>query len=326
VEIGAPQADPRNQESVCRIPLDKVHAAPWQPRRHFDPAKLAELATSMRQGLLHPISVRRMTNPDGTPTGEYELIAGERRLRAARLNAALDQKESGEIEARVLDVGDLDARRMTLDENLRRDDQRAWEVAHGYRELRDRISAERGMIVGGRTLADYTGTRKWRSVVDYLRIADAVPEATLREAGYVHANSGLTDFAGVASLTKRTLLRAAQAPSRTECIARLTQRSLRSSARNRRIAAQDDMPTDMATPPNRSTLSLPTADSETVASMTAEAALEELHRIAPGVHALAHSAFGAGVAGVVLTPAGLLTLVADGDTARSADLPETRQS
>lgn len=71
--------------SFLRVAVDLVQPNPYQPRRHFDPDKLAELAQSIRdKGVLQPILVRR------TETGEIFLVAGERRLRAAKL-AGLDK-------------------------------------------------------------------------------------------------------------------------------------------------------------------------------------------------------------------------------------------
>src|SRR3972149_12225794 len=75
------------QQSIFFIELDKVKPNPQQPRKEFDEAKLSELADSIRQyGVLQPLVVVR--REEETPSGiaaSYELIAGERRLRAARL-------------------------------------------------------------------------------------------------------------------------------------------------------------------------------------------------------------------------------------------------
>lgn len=106
------------------IRLREIEPNPNQPRREFDPALLEELAESIRQnGVITPITVRR--------TGEksYQIIAGERRWRAARL-AGLD-----EIPAYILDADEREAYQYALVENLQRQDLNPIEEAMGYRRL-----------------------------------------------------------------------------------------------------------------------------------------------------------------------------------------------
>jgi ParB family transcriptional regulator, chromosome partitioning protein len=109
------------------VAVDQVRPSPQQMRRHFAAEPLRELAESIRaHGLLQPILVRRL--PDG-----YELIAGERRLRAARM-AGLDR-----IPAMVRDPGEEDQLLLGLVENLQRQDLDPIEEAKGIRELIDRF-------------------------------------------------------------------------------------------------------------------------------------------------------------------------------------------
>ena len=83
-----------DQADLIFVQVDQIDPNPFQPRRHFDPAEIAALADSLRQhGMLQPILVRSIHN-------RYQLIAGERRLRAS-LEAQLH-----EIPARVLDLDD----------------------------------------------------------------------------------------------------------------------------------------------------------------------------------------------------------------------------
>src|SRR6187551_675315 len=75
-------------DSIFWIETEKIKPNPYQPRRDFDEARLRELADSIRQyGLLQPVTVSRIEieKPEGGLAVEYELIAGERRLRAAKL-------------------------------------------------------------------------------------------------------------------------------------------------------------------------------------------------------------------------------------------------
>lgn len=110
---------------VRRIPLSNIRANPFQPRREFPAEELAELESSLRaSGLLQPISVRRR--------GEaYELIAGERRVRAAT-NLGWT-----EIQAIVRDFDDRTMLVLALVENLQRTNLNALEEARGYRRLID---------------------------------------------------------------------------------------------------------------------------------------------------------------------------------------------
>jgi len=106
------------------LPLTLIRPNPYQPRRHMDEEALAELASSIeRYGLLQPIAVRR--------AGEkwYELVAGERRLRAARL-AGLT-----EIPALIKHTPEPDAAALALVENLQREQLHYLEEAEGYINL-----------------------------------------------------------------------------------------------------------------------------------------------------------------------------------------------
>jgi ParB family transcriptional regulator, chromosome partitioning protein len=108
-----------------RIQLSRVRANPFQPRREFDPAELAELESSLRaSGLLQPITVRRRGDA-------FELIAGERRLRAA---TNLGWKE---ITAIVREFDDQTMLVLALVENLQRANLNAIDEARGYRRLLD---------------------------------------------------------------------------------------------------------------------------------------------------------------------------------------------
>lgn len=106
------------------IAVSRIHPNPKQPRKHFDPASLAELADSMRErGVMQPLVVR----PVG---GEYEIVMGERRYRAALL-AGLD-----ELPVVVREIADDQAYLDALIENLQRADLTDEEEAAAYRGLR----------------------------------------------------------------------------------------------------------------------------------------------------------------------------------------------
>ncbi|MDD4966169.1 ParB/RepB/Spo0J family partition protein [Halothiobacillus sp.] len=105
------------------VSLELIHPSPFQPRKHFDEDALRSLADSIRaQGLIAPVVLRRRS-------GEYELIAGERRWRAAQL-AGLQQ-----IPAIVRDIDDHQAAALALIENLQREDLDPIEQAEAMRRL-----------------------------------------------------------------------------------------------------------------------------------------------------------------------------------------------
>ena len=80
--------EPTKYDSIFWIEIKKIHPNPYQPRRDFNKERLSALAESIRQyGVLQPLVVTRVehTKPDGGISSEYELLAGERRLRASEL-------------------------------------------------------------------------------------------------------------------------------------------------------------------------------------------------------------------------------------------------
>ena len=110
--------------------LDQLRPGKYQPRTRMDEGSLYELAESIKaQGVMQPILVRKVDAVDGTPP--YEIIAGERRVRAARL-AGLD-----EVPVLVKDVPDEAAAAMSLIENIQREDLNPLEEAQGLKRLTD---------------------------------------------------------------------------------------------------------------------------------------------------------------------------------------------
>jgi ParB family chromosome partitioning protein len=108
------------------LPISKVESAEKQPRTRFDGESLAALSESIAEhGVIQPITVRRLS------TGYYQIIAGERRWRAAKM-AGLK-----EIPARIVDADDRDAAVLALVENLQREDLNPIEEAKGIRSLID---------------------------------------------------------------------------------------------------------------------------------------------------------------------------------------------
>lgn len=121
------QADvPRNAE--IRVPIEKVQANPEQPRRQFLKEDLDDLTASIREkGVLQPLIVRPR---DG---GMYEIVAGERRWRAAQA------AQLHEVPVLVRDYSDLEMMEVAIIENIQRSDLNALEEAQSYKQLMDRF-------------------------------------------------------------------------------------------------------------------------------------------------------------------------------------------
>ena len=120
----------RTEEGPPReLPINKVQVNAQQPRTHFDPVRLEELAASMRKnGVLQPLLVRKKGDT-------YELIAGERRLRAAKM-AGLSK-----VPVFVREVHDEEMLRLAILENVQREDLNPIEEAAAYQRLIDEFDS-----------------------------------------------------------------------------------------------------------------------------------------------------------------------------------------
>jgi ParB family transcriptional regulator, chromosome partitioning protein len=171
---------PAGSEDGRQIPLDRIVANPHQPRARFEGAELTDLAASIStHGVLQPVVVR------GLPNGDYQLIAGERRVRAARL-AGLAQ-----IPAVIREPTEEQMVELALIENLQREDLNPLEEALGFRLLIDRFGMPHEAVASrvGRSRA---------AVSNALRLLDLAPETqeALLEGqiseGHARALAGLT--------------------------------------------------------------------------------------------------------------------------------------
>lgn len=179
--LGASQNGNSAASELQRIPVARIRPNPFQPRREFDPAQLAELEGSIKaSGLLQPITVRRKGE-------QYELVAGERRLRAV---TNLQWKD---VPAVVRDFDDQTLLVLALVENLQRSDLNAIEEAKGYQRLLDEFSLTHQQV------ADAVG--KDRSTITNLLRVLTLPEpvqeavaAGRLSAGHARALLGLSDL------------------------------------------------------------------------------------------------------------------------------------
>ena len=123
--VVSPDSPSRIKETEqTKIQLDLIDPNPWQPRTDFEETALQELAQSIKSdGLITPVTVRKMDN------GRYELIAGERRVRASKI------AELTEIPAYIRSANDLEMLKMGLMENIQRHDLNPIEIALSYQRL-----------------------------------------------------------------------------------------------------------------------------------------------------------------------------------------------
>lgn len=184
--VAAPKAPktaaqgPTSLQSVQLIDLDAILNCPWQARRDFNEANLAELTASIReQGVLQPILLRVVD-------GQYELIAGERRVRAAQA-AGLKA-----IPALVQEASDGEAMERSLIENIQRQNLNLIEEAEGYRTLiRERgYSQEEVAKKVGKARSSVTNSLRLLDLSDALK--RAISEGKL-SAGHAKVLLGVPD-------------------------------------------------------------------------------------------------------------------------------------
>jgi ParB family chromosome partitioning protein len=148
------------EEGLRQIPLELIEPNPRQPRRIFDQGAIAELAESIgARGVLQPIVVSKLTG------GRYELVAGERRLRAAKV-AGLET-----IPAMLRDADDWERLDLALAENMAREDLNAVDAARACALLVDDLGLTKGEV--GRRVG-----RSRVSISNLIRLLD-LPEETL---------------------------------------------------------------------------------------------------------------------------------------------------
>ena len=138
--------------AINEIDIDKIFPNPEQPRTTFDEEALAELAASIRElGVIQPLSVRALDN------GTYQIIAGERRWRAAKIAGLAS------LPAYVRSASDMEITEMALIENIQREDLNAIEVALGFKKLIDTYSLTQDR------LAERLG-KKRSTIANHLRL------------------------------------------------------------------------------------------------------------------------------------------------------------
>jgi ParB family transcriptional regulator, chromosome partitioning protein len=144
--------------AISRISLDEIDANPKQPRRDFDELALKELAQSIKMhDVIQPVTLTKM------PGGRYRLIAGERRLRAAKIAGLKD------IPAYMRQANDRELLELALLENLQREDLNAIEVALSYKRMMDELEHTQEQV------AERMGKDR-STVTNYIRLLKLPPD------------------------------------------------------------------------------------------------------------------------------------------------------
>jgi ParB family transcriptional regulator, chromosome partitioning protein len=197
---------------IAMIPLAQIETNPWQPRSDFDEEQLAELAESLKvHGLIQPITVRRLNDRS------YQLISGERRLRASKL------AKLAEIPAYIRIANDQEMLEMALVENIQRAELNPIEVAISYKRLMDECSLTHEV------LAVRVGKER-STVTNSMRLLKLPPEVQLGvkkqliTMGHARALVGVEDNALRLVLYRDTLEQALSVRKLEELIRSYTQK------------------------------------------------------------------------------------------------------
>jgi ParB family chromosome partitioning protein len=189
--LGEAAPDPQQAARATRtLTLDQLVPGPFQPRHRFDDEALAALADSIREnGVLQPILVRPRP---GQPTS-YEIVAGERRWRAAQL------AKLHEIPVIIREIGDREALELALVENVQREDLSPLEEADGYRRLLQEFGNSQDDLARrvGKSRSHITNSIRLLGLPDSVR--QLIEDGKLT-SGHARALLGTTDAAGLANL------------------------------------------------------------------------------------------------------------------------------
>jgi ParB family transcriptional regulator, chromosome partitioning protein len=177
--------------SIAMIQVDQIEVNPWQPRYDFDEKALMELSESIKiHGLIQPITVRRMA------ANQYQLVSGERRLRASKLAGLV------EIPAYVRIANDQEMLEMALVENIQREELNPIEVAATYQRLLTECNLSHDK------LAERVAKNR-STVTNMLRLLKLPPDiqASIKDklitTGHAKVLAGIDDWAFQSLLHKR---------------------------------------------------------------------------------------------------------------------------
>ncbi|MBD3336568.1 MAG: ParB/RepB/Spo0J family partition protein [Candidatus Eisenbacteria bacterium] len=215
-------------ETIRQLPIIELRPNPFQPRRRWSSEELQALAESLkRHGLLEPILVR----PAGT---HYEIVAGERRVRAAQLVGWTS------VEARIRAVTDEEALQLALVENLQRKDLDPLEEARGYRALAERFSWTHDRIAQevGKSRTAISNALRLLKLPE--SIQDHVSRETLSE-GHARTLLGLPNPGMQERLAEETLKRGLSVRQLERKVQKLSRRVESRARRSRRSPAREEL-------------------------------------------------------------------------------------
>jgi ParB family chromosome partitioning protein len=185
---------PTDAGSICKLPVAKIENNPYQPRKQFDEEELAALTTSIKtHGVLQPLVVRKVD-------AGYQLIAGERRLRAA--------KEAGltEVPVHVVSFNDQQVFEAALVENIQRSDLNPIEKATGFKEYLDRFKLTHDQL-GTRLGMDRSSIS---NLLGLLNLPEEVQQAIRNgqlTVGHAKVLKGVYDVAQQVAFAKEAVLK-----------------------------------------------------------------------------------------------------------------------
>lgn len=179
--------------STAMIPIEQIEVNPWQPRYDFDENALVELSESIKiHGLIQPITVRRMA------ANQYQLVSGERRLRASKL-AGLT-----EIPAYVRIANDQEMLEMALVENIQREELNPIEVAATYQRLIDECNLSHDKLAERVAKNRSTVTNMLRLLKLPPAIKQSIKDRKVT-TGHAKVLAGITDLSYQLALHRRII-------------------------------------------------------------------------------------------------------------------------
>ena len=201
------------EKQIQTLPLSRIEPRQDQPRDQFDEDRLQDLAASIaRHGLIQPVIVRHL------PNGDYQIIAGERRWRAARI-AGLS-----EIPVRVLEADDRSVAELALVENLQREDLNPMEEARGYQKLISDYSLTQEEAAAGVGKSRSAVTNALRLLNLSAPVADLVERGAL-SAGHARALLAVEDPVLQLSAAKQVLEKSLSVRKAEQLAAKLAKKS-----------------------------------------------------------------------------------------------------
>jgi ParB family transcriptional regulator, chromosome partitioning protein len=195
-----------------QVPVGAIDPNPFQPRRAFPEESLSELADSIRaSGMVQPVLLRRTEAVEG----RFQLIAGERRWRAAR-QAGLES-----VPAVVRELGDREALELALTENLLREELNPLEVARAYQTLQQNFGLSHEEIAGHLGVNRSTVTNTLRLLRLPASVQEFVADGRL-SAGHARALAGLEDVKTITQLARQIVEKGLSVRQAEELVAGIT--------------------------------------------------------------------------------------------------------